>query len=120
MAAFGTSIALVAYLFDRRDKLIPRWLLGLYAAGLVAIAVWLYQDWRDLLVLAAQLAFVVEMSVKKEQSLRIWALVNVAFWIVYNLLIGALTPIIGNVFLVASTVLALIRYRGGLDKNGKL
>jgi hypothetical protein len=111
MAAFGTSVALVAYLFDRHGKSIPCWLLGLYMVGLVAIAAWLYQDWRDLLVLAAQLAFVMEMAVKKEQSLRCWVLVNMTFWIIYNLLIGAFTPIIGNVFLVASTVIAMVRYR---------
>lgn len=106
-----TVFSLVAYLYGQKNKKIPKWLAGAFAIGIVVASIVMWQDWFDIFALAAQLAFIVQMMMKKEQNLRVMVVVNVSCWIAYNLSVGAYTSIIGNLIMITSTIIALIRYR---------
>ena len=111
LAGIGTLISVAAYFLSLRNKVMSKWAIGIVAALLVAVCIYFWQDWFDILVLCSQLAFLIEMSAKTEQGLRSFALINLLFWIIYNALTGGYILIIGNIIMIVSTVIALIRYR---------
>lgn len=117
LTGLGTIIALCAFLFSRKQREMSRWVIGLFAALIILACLLFWQDWYDVFILIAQLTFLAEMSVRKERDLRLLALVNIAFWVIYNITTGGYTLLIGNAIMITSTIIALVRYRK--VKNGK-
>ena len=63
----------------------------------------------DIMPIAASLVFAWSAS-KKEQYIRIFLLVNVLLWIVYDVIIGT-TAVFGQIFSLISILISLYRFR---------
>jgi uncharacterized membrane protein (UPF0136 family) len=110
MNATGVFLALIAYIYSRRNKPTPKPVLVIYEIVVIVVWSFLYNGWVDVLTLAAQTLFLFEMMVRKENVLRVFVMMNTACWLVYNAIFQLYTPIIGNVVLLGSDTVALIRY----------
>jgi hypothetical protein len=57
----------------------------------------------------------------KEKNIRIFTLVNIVLWVVYDITVGAYMALVSDVMLTTSTIVAIIRYdilKGGTKING--
>ena len=70
----------------------------------------------DILPISASFAFAMSVFQNKEQRLRMFSLVNVALWIVYDAIVGT-TAIFGQIFSLVSILIALYRFRRKNDEN---
>jgi hypothetical protein len=119
MNAVGVLLAMVTYIYVRRNKPIPKlWFVG-YEIIMIIVWLFLYSSWYDILPLVAQTLFCFEMMSRKENNLRLFMMFNTTCWLVYNALLQLYTPIIGNVILLGSDTIALIRFRKSRRKGRK-
>jgi hypothetical protein len=101
----------VAYLYEKRRQTPPSWVLGLFVFATVVVWALTFQDSRDYMAIAAQLAFVAAIAARHENTLRVFMMINMLAWLGYNFSVQAYTPVIGNAFFVVSDAVALLRYR---------
>lgn len=73
----------------------------------------------DIIPIVASLVFAWSTFQKKEQHIRMFRLVNVILWIVYDSIVG-ITAVFGQIFSLISILVALYRYRKQISvKDGK-
>ena len=106
----GGAQAVVNYFFEAKNKPLPKWLVGVYAAAFVGLNLWLgWGDWRCVLAIAACLCFVMSLVQPTGKEYRIWTMGNCTIWCSYdafNRAWGALaTHAIIGVFTVTGIVI---------------
>lgn len=69
-----------------------------------------YKVSLDIMPIAASLVFAWSAFQKKEQHIRMFLLVNVLLWIVYDAIVGT-TAVLGQIFSLISILIAIYRYR---------
>ena len=70
-----------------------------------------YNSLFDLLPIIITIIYIVSTWQNDMKIVRIFFVVAAFLWIIYNLYVGAIIPLIGNVFEIISGVLALIRFK---------
>ena len=83
---------------------------------LLAIGLAMYENVFSLFALVGITTEITALWLTKEKNIRILSLVAAPAWLVYNLANGAYSSVLGNVLVIVSIVIAMLR----LDfKNGK-
>lgn len=80
----GAVQTIVNYFFERKEKPIPKWLIGIYAVVFLSVNLLVFANVWDVLALLASLAFIMAICQKNGKSYRLWTLVNTALWLVYD------------------------------------
>lgn len=83
----GAAIAGINYLFESKGNPIPKWLIGIYF--LVAIALQLLVaefSWLTVIIIGAFVAFLMGVLQSNGKMYRIWALLNILLWVLYDIL----------------------------------
>lgn len=94
-------------------KLAEKLLFLVLYIGCGAIA---YKRPLDLLSIVAAVFYMISMFQKKEQNVRLFLLVNMASWTVYDIVIKS-TAVFAQIAGIISSVIALCRYRKKEHKN---
>lgn len=69
-----------------------------------------FKAWIDILSIVAAVLYMLAMSQKKEQHIRLFLLGNMATWTVYHLVLGS-TAVLAQIAGIISSLIALYRYR---------
>lgn len=99
------------YWFDGEKRRRSRWLLAFILAAFSAAAVLTWQGWISVLPLAAMWCGTVAFWQLKPQKMRVFSLLSPPLWIIYNLHAGSVAGIITELFITASILTGLWRYR---------
>lgn len=90
----GGVQTLINYLFDSKNKPLPKWLVALYALSFVGVNVYVgavssMRIYLTILAIAASLTFVMCIGQKSGAKYRFWTLFNFILWGLYDALSGA-------------------------------
>ena len=72
------------FLFERKNKSIPKWLIVIYALSFLIVNLLVFERILDLLALVATMAFIMEICQKTGKQYRVWTLTNAVFWVAYD------------------------------------
>lgn len=111
----GAAICAVAcvqvfinYNFDARQKKVPLWLLGIYAAAFIGVNLISFAHWYDVLSLLAALMFVLYAAQSDAKYYRIFYMTNSLLWIGYDFLSKSYGNLSTHIILFISTMTAII------------
>ena len=97
---------IVFSVFDKKKSI----LISLIFLTLLIIP-FVYNSLFDLLPIIITIIYIVSTWQNDMKIVRIFFVVAAFLWIIYNLYVGAIIPLIGNVFEIISGVLSLIRFK---------
>lgn len=111
----GAAQAFVNYFFEQKNKPIPRWLIGIYAAAFTAVNLLVFTRLPDILALLASLAFILAICQKNGKKYRLWTLTNTLLWLLYDGLTLSFGPLTTHGILLATILLGMFLH----DKKEK-
>lgn len=118
-AAYITFFAifemLVNYLFERKGKTTPKYIVGLYVIGNIVIGALTFAKPLDVIPIVAAIIFCFTILTKNEQNIRKLTFLNQCLWLVFDICVGAYVLVCSNVLTLVSTAIAYYRY----DKKSK-
>ncbi len=101
----GALQTIINYFFDRKGKPLPGWLVAVYAAAFVALNfVTGGFTWLSVLAIAACLTFVFQIGAGSGNKYRIWSLVNMLLWALYDVLSGSYGALLTHLPLAAIAI----------------
>lgn len=99
----------INYLFDAKDKPIPKWLIVIYLASFVVLNIWVGGvHYLSFLVIGACFTAVMGVVQKTGAKFRVWTTLNCCIWTAYDLCTHSYGALITHVSLLISTVLGTI------------
>ncbi|GHW02767.1 hypothetical protein AGMMS50249_5530 [candidate division SR1 bacterium] len=101
---------LINYCFDIKNKKYPLILIISYYVVAAICAFVTYSSLIDIIPVICAMLLTTTIIQSKERNIRNLILINIILWIFYDISVGAYTAIISDVFLVTSTLIAIIRY----------
>ncbi len=104
----GAAQALINSFFDRKEKAIPVWLVAVYAASFVIANLVVFGAPVDLLAMIASLTFIMCVGQKNGAKYRIWTVVNIGLWVVYDLLKPAYPALLSHIPFLIFTIVGMI------------
>ena len=111
----GAAICTVActqvfinYNFDKKEKKVPIWLLGIYAVAFLGVNMIAFAHWYDVLSLLAALVFVISVAQSDAKYYRIFYMTNSLLWIGYDFLSKSYGNLSTHIILFISTMTAII------------
>ena len=107
IAAIQTAIT---YIFEKREKEFPKILIPIYIIVAIVCGLVSYQKCIDILPLLCSVLYTITIIQKKEERVRKVTFINVAIWVIYDLIIGAYTAVISDIFFTISSGIAIARY----------
>ena len=111
LSLFMMSVfAVISYLFDKKKRDIPKWLVVVFIAITIALGSLTVAVVTDVLPIIASSCYVLAVVQKKERDIRIFTLVNLILWVIYDSITLALAAIITDGFFALSTAIAIIRF----------
>lgn len=84
---------------------------------LVGIGILLYKNVFSLFAILGIVAEITALWITKEKNIRLLSLVSAPFWLIYNLANQAYGSVLGNILVMISIVIAIIRY--DIKNNGE-
>ena len=106
----GAVQTIINSFFERKEKPIPQWLIFIYALSFIVVNIVIFKHISDIIALLAALAFVIEISVKSGKKYRMWAFINTALWIMYDLVTLSFGPLSTHIILIATTVFGMLMH----------
>lgn len=84
----GALMTLSNYFFESRKKDVPRYMIAIYAIAIIALNIWVSKgiDPLGALVIIASLTFIFCIGQKNGAKYRIWTVINMVLWCVYDVL----------------------------------
>lgn len=104
----GAVQTIINYFFERKNKPIPGWLIGVYTAAFVIVNLLVFSHATDIIALVATLAFIAAICQKTGKGYRFWTLVNAGLWIVYDLITLSFGPLSTHAIEASSFLLGII------------
>lgn len=110
----GAIICLVAcievvinYIFDSKNKKVPKWLIVLYAIAFIAVNLVGFKYWFDVIALLAALCFVISVAQPDPKYYRLLFITNSSLWIIYDIFAKAYGNLFTHVALFIATLIAI-------------
>ena len=113
----GSVQVLINYIFESKNKPLPKWLLGIYALLIVAVNIYVANGVTPLgiWVIVTSLTFIICISQPNGKGYRFWTIVNMCMWCIYDIIAFAFPSLITHVILFVFTVAGMIIH----DKKSK-
>ena len=92
--AIGAVQTIINYNFERKDKPLPKWMIGLYAAAFILVNVLVFSHFSDILAILACLVYIGCVGQKNGKTYRLWTSANAILWILYDVTSGSYGPIV--------------------------
>ena len=90
----GAAQSIVSYFFDRKNKKIPLWLVGIYALSFIAVNMLVFAELLDLIAMLASLCFVLSIVQKNGRNYRLTTLICTLLWLTYDIVKLSTGPMI--------------------------
>lgn len=103
--------AYIFYLYAKKRKKPPFYLLFIFIVSILIILYFVYKDLYSLIPPLITIAYFISTYCKNPKVIRVVFLVCGFIWIFYNLKVGAYVALIGNSFEIISGIIALRRFR---------
>ncbi|MBQ7202051.1 YgjV family protein [Candidatus Saccharibacteria bacterium] len=107
---FAVAEMLINHLFERKNKPVPKWVVGIYIIVNILLGAIAFTGPLDVIPIVCALIFCATLLTKNEQNIRKLMLLNQALWLVYDLTVGAYFFAVSNVLTIISTAIALYRF----------
>lgn len=106
----GAAQTLINYFFDSKGKPLPRWLIALYALAIIALNVWVANGitMLGMLVIIASLIFILCIGQTNGAKYRLWTIVNMLLWCLYDIIAPAYPSLVTHISLLAFTLVGMI------------
>ncbi len=108
ICAVACTQVFINYNFDKKEKKVPIWLLGIYAVAFLGVNMIAFAHWYDVLSLLAALVFVISVAQSDAKYYRIFYMTNSFLWIGYDILAKAYEPLSTHVILFIATIISTI------------
>ncbi len=104
-------MAIVNYLFQSKNKPIPKWLIGIYALSFIVVNIISNGfDLYTLLAITAALFFVASLLQSAGKGYRFCSVFNTAIWSAYDILVGAFAALLTHGTLLMVNLIGVILY----------
>ena len=113
----GTFVTLTIFLLEKYGRKVSWPIVLVFVVAKTVSWAFFYQTWYDVLPLVGTLFWLASVLQRNENRLRWILLVSSAAWIIYGIITAAYASVLADVLTIASTVIALIRYRKVADKQ---
>ena len=105
----ATVQVVINYAFQSKGKPIPKWLVALYAAGFIAINLWLGGlNIATLVAVLACMTFVASILQSNGKGYRICSLANAITWGAYDIITHSYNGLITHCTLLVITVIGIV------------
>ncbi|MBQ8415684.1 MAG: YgjV family protein [Clostridia bacterium] len=105
----ATIHSFVIFLFQRKNKPFPKALTALFIVVYVAVSLLSYSMPLDLLCTVGAILFCFSVVQSKSSGFRLFAMLNTATWITYDLTTMAYTASLTHVVLFLTSLISIIR-----------
>ena len=106
----GAAQTIINYFFERKNKAIPAWLIGIYAVTFIAANLLVFKKFADIIAILAALMFILAICQKNGRKYRIWTFVNTALWIIYDFITGSYGPFTTHLIQISTIIFGMIVY----------
>lgn len=105
----GAVMTFTNYLFDSKNKPVPKWLIAIYAVAIIALNIAVAGDISPLgmLVIIASLTFILCIGQENGAKYRFWTMINMILWCVYDILTGSYNVLVTHVPQLAFAVIGM-------------
>ena len=97
-------------ILEDKGKKTSIYLIVLYLVVSILIGVLTFSNLIDLLPIIASILFLFTLVQSKEKYVRLFILGNLTSWIIYDFFVKAYLDGISDLFIISSTIIAIIRY----------
>ena len=101
---------LINYIYVRKDKKLPSYYIPIYVIMSLSVGLYSYREWMDIFTLICAMLYIASICQTKENKLRIYALLNIICWLIYNSYHRAYTDIFFKVIFLISNLNAIYKY----------
>ena len=99
----------INFLFQRKNKPIPIWLIGIYALSFIVVNLIVSGiSFPTVLSILACMAFIMTILQKNGKNYRICGIINTVIWIVYDLVTASYPALITHGTILAVTVVGVL------------
>ena len=98
----------INFLFQRKNKEIPKWLIGVYALMFITANLWGGRTWLSLLSIVACLTFIGGIAQKSGKGYRTWHVINSSLWCTYDILSKSYEPLVTHIILLTFDITGII------------
>lgn len=119
VSLFAIFEMIINHFFEQKKQSVPHIVVAFYAVANVALGLISFSKPLDLLPIAGSLVFCATVLMKKEQNIRKATILNQTFWLIFDLAVGAYMFAISNILTIASTSIALWRFKNKQNKSKK-
>ena len=104
----GCLLAGINFLFQRKDKDIPKWLIGIYALVFITANLCGGRTWLSVLSIVACLTFIGGIAQKSGKGYRTWHVINSSLWCTFDILSEAHGPLVTHIILLTFDLAGII------------
>lgn len=101
---------IIISMYELKNKKFPKLLIPVFLIVSIIFGSLTYKSLIDILPLFCSVTYTLSILQKKESNIRYLTLVNLLSWIIYDIFIMAYTTILSDLFMIVSTLIAIIRY----------
>lgn len=110
---------IVFFTFERKNKKVPIYVLVIFILLIIVFAIFLNYGIIGFFPVVCTLLYTIGIWQKNLNFFRIITLITACFWIGYNLFVSAYSSLIGNVFEVLTSLIAIYRFNLKESENKK-
>lgn len=105
----GGAIAIINYLFERKNIKIPNWLICIYSAAFVGVNIFVGGiNIPTAIAIVACMCYVVAIAQKKPNIYRLWIFGNSLLWCIYDIIAEAYNGLVVHVVILTFSVAGII------------
>lgn len=105
----GCAVAVINFLLDSQNKPIPKWLIAIYGGAFVSVNLYLSGlSPQSIILILATLAYVASLVQRSGAKFRVWLLLNVLMWCVYDLVTVSYSAILSHAGQLLFTVCGML------------
>ena len=104
----GALQTIINYFYERKNKPIPVWLIGVYARAFTVVNLLAFSRITDILALLACLTFVMCIGQKNGRKYRIWTVANSGLWALYDLTSLSFGPLFTHLLQLAIALFGMV------------
>ncbi len=98
----------INFFFQRKNKEIPKWLIGIYALMFITANLLGEISWLSLLSIVACLIFIGGIAQKNGKGYRGWHVINSSLWCTYDILSRSYEPLVSHVILLTFDIVGIL------------
>ena len=107
----GAVISGINFIFESKEKPVPKWLVTLYFAVAIAVQLLVAQiTYLTVIIIAAVAAFLMGVLQPNGKMYRLWALLNIVLWVVYDILSKNYAPLLVHSIQTVTVIIGMIIY----------